>query len=328
MVSINYKQVCEQLLAGLAAKQREVIERRFGLKSGERETLEAIGKSHKICRERVRQIEKSAFAKMKKSVSLCKEPSKAFAKRLKISGGVREERAFLDEVGGKDFKPHAYFLLVFCGDFIRTKENDKIFAFWAQDKQSMETVETFIAAAEGKLQESEKLASSRELALLLGLKKTVAESYLEISKRVQKNKKGLYGLREWPEVNPKGIKDKIYLLLKESKNPLHFSDVAKGIEGSLVQTVHNELIRDPRFVLIGRGLYALKDWGYVAGDVKDVILNIFGEENRPLSKQEILGRVMKQRRIKENTVLMNLGNRKYFSRGNDGLYRRTDVREA
>ncbi len=328
MAGINYKQICTQLLSPLAAKQREVIERRFGLKTGKRETLEAIGKTHKICRERVRQIEKAAFVKMKKSASLCREPARVFAKYLKNSGGAREESAFLRQAGGKDFSPHVYFLMIFCGDFIRVKESDDTLAFWAQDKQSVEAVKTFIAAAAERLEESKKLASSRGLSAILGLKKAVAESYLEVSKRVQKNKDGLYGLREWPEVNPKGIKDKIYLLLKESKNPLHFSDVARGIEGSLVQTVHNELIRDPRFVLIGRGLYALKDWGYVAGDVKDVILNIFGNEGRPLSKQEILDRVMRQRHIKENTVLMNLGNKNYFSRGEDGLYRRADVQEA
>jgi len=138
----------------------------------------------------------------------------------------------------------------------------------------------------------------------------------------------LYGLREWPEVNPKGIKDKIYLLLKKAGEPLHFTDVAKGIEGSLVQTVHNELIRDPRFVLIGRGIYALKNWGYIEGDVKDVISNIIGSESRPLTKQEILDRVMKQRHIKENTVLMNLSNKRYFSRDDQGRYTRVNVQEA
>jgi len=119
----------------------------------------------------------------------------------------------------------------------------------------------------------------------------------------------LYGLREWPEVSPKGIKDKIYLLFKRTRKPLHFTEVANKIEGSLVQTVHNELIRDSRFVLIGRGIYALREWGYVEGDVKDVILNIFATENKPLTKEEILERVKKQRFIKENTVLMNLGNK-------------------
>ena len=200
--------------------------------------------------------------------------------------------------------------------------------FLGADSESENAAKNFIAMAHAKLGETKKLSSARELAALSGLKKTVAESYLGISKKIQKNQDGIYGLREWPEVSPKGIKDKIYLLFKKTRKPLHFTDVAGKIEGSLVQTVHNELIRDKRFVLIGRGIYALKEWGYVEGDVKDVILNIFSNENRPLTKSEILDARTKQRLIKENTVLMNLSNKKYFARDTEGKYWRSHVQEA
>ena len=323
MFNINYQQICQELLGQLPPKQREVIERRFGLKAGDRETLEAIGKSHNICRERVRQIEKVSLAKMRKKASGYKEASKLFAKHLKNYGGVREEQSLLEELGNKDFKAHAYFLLTLSGDFLRVGESEDFNCLWAIDKESLEAAKKFVAEALTSLSEKKQLASGRELANLTGLKKMVAESYLGISKKILKSKEGLYGLREWPEVSPKGIKDKIYLLLKQNHKPLHFTDVARKIDGSLVQTVHNELIRDKRFVLIGRGIYALREWGYAEGDVKDVILKIFDNENRPLTKAEILDRVMKQRLIKENTVLMNLSNKKFFSRDNEGRYWRT-----
>lgn len=328
MFNINYLEICQELLSQLPQKQREVIERRFGLKTGNRETLEAIGKSHSICRERVRQIEKVSLAKMKKKSSGYKEATKLFAKHLKSLGGVREESALLEELGGKDYKAHAYFILTLSGEFLRAGENDDFNCLWAQDLESLEAAKKFVSEAFASLLEKRQLTSSRELANLSNLKKAVAESYLGISRKIQKNKEGLYGLREWPEVSPKGIKDKIYLLLKKNRKPLHFTDVAHKIEGSLVQTVHNELIRDKRFVLIGRGIYALREWGYSEGDVKDVILNIFQNENRPLTKAEILDRVMKQRLIKENTVLMNLSNKKFFSRDNEGKYWRANVQEA
>ena len=339
MANINYQQICGELLSLLPSKQREVIERRFGLKTGKRETLEAIGKSHAICRERVRQIEKAGLAKMKKKISGYKEISKLFAKHLKNLGGVCEENVLLRELGGSPshkasaeqsdgFKAHAYFLLTLFGDFIRVGETDNFNCFWAVDSESVRTAKDFEAAAVALLEEKKQLVSGRELAAPKGLKKAVGESYLGISKKIQKNKEGLYGLREWPEVNPKGIKDRIYLLFKKSRGPLHFTDVSKKIDGSLVQTVHNELIRDKRFILIGRGIYALREWGYVEGDVKDVILNIFSNENRPLTKNEILDRVMKQRFIKENTVLMNLSNKKYFLRDKEGKYWHSGVREA
>jgi len=330
MANINYKKICSELVEALAPKQREVIERRFGLKAGKRaasgefgfrrETLEAIGKDYGICRERVRQVEKAAMTKMKKRIAGYREVPQVFGRHLKNAGGVREEAALLEELGGGEFEPHVNFLLVLGGEFIRFAENDPFKSFWAIDDQSAQAAKNFVSSAARFLEEKKSLAAIRELASSSGLKKSIAESYLGISLRVQKNRDGLYGLREWPEVNPKGIKDKIYLLFRKTGNPLHFTEVARQIEGSLVQTVHNELIRDRRFVLIGRGKYALKDWGYVAGDVKDVILKIFGEENRPLTRREILDRVMKQRQIKENTVLMNLSNKKYFSRDNEGRY--------
>ncbi len=88
----------------------------------------------------------------------------------------------------------------------------------------------------------------------------------------------------------------------------------------LPQTVHNELIKDPRFVLIGRGIYALKEWGYEPGEVKDVITRIIKKAGKSLSKKDIVSRVMEQRMVKENTISQNLSNRKHFSRDSEGKY--------
>lgn len=304
--------------------------RRFGLESGARETLESIGKGFSICRERVRQIEKASFNKMKKSASRCREAFKSFAKYLKGVGGVRREDSLLLSLAGDNAQAQAqaYFLMALSGEFVRVSENDDFYALWAVNRDMLDAAKGVVASVAAKLAESGKPVNAKELSAATGLKKPVLESYLEISKKIQKNTEGLYGLREWPEINPKGIKDKIYLLFKKSEKPFHFTDVARRIQGSLVQTVHNELIRDPRFVLIGRGIYALKEWGYLEGDVKDVINAVFAQENRPLTREEILDRVMKQRLIKENTVLMNLSNKKFFTKDPEGKYQRNEVREA
>jgi hypothetical protein len=144
------------------------------------------------------------------------------------------------------------------------------------------------------------------------------EKILEISKRIEKNKDGFYGLKEWPEINPRRLKDKIYLIFKEFQKPLHFEEIGRMIEGANLRSVHNELIRDRRFVLIGRGIYALREWGYFPGEVKDIIFKFLKEEG-PLTKEEILERIKKQRMVKENTVLINLA--KYFERDEKGRYR-------
>ena len=85
------------------------------------------------------------------------------------------------------------------------------------------------------------------------------------------------------------------------------------------QTVHNELIKDPRFILVGRGTYALKEWGYQSGTVKEVIGQLL-KENGPLTKEEILKKVLETRLVKPNTILINLQNRQYFSRDKNNKY--------
>ena len=131
-----------------------------------------------------------------------------------------------------------------------------------------------------------------------------------------------WGLTKWPTVNPKNIRDKIYVVLEEHKEPMHFSDIAKAISSSdfkrknvTVQAIHNELIKDSRFVLIGRGIYALDSWGFEKGTVSDIITKILmkaGSEG--LSRKEIVKQVLRERKVKETTVLLNLQNKNLFTR--------------
>ncbi len=74
----------------------------------------------------------------------------------------------------------------------------------------------------------------------------------------------------------KGMRDYAFLVIRKHGSPIHFREVARQInlvfkKKAHTATTHNELIKDPRFVLVGRGLYALKEWGYMSGVVKDVI---------------------------------------------------------
>ena len=107
---------------------------------------------------------------------------------------------------------------------------------------------------------------------------------------------------------------------------MHFMDIANVIsshfnESTKVNTVHNELIRNADFVLIGRGIYVLKSWGYRAGTVLDVIVDVFKKAgNKPLSADEIAKRVLKTRQVKKNTIYMNLQNRDHVERVGRNLY--------
>jgi hypothetical protein len=105
---------------------------------------------------------------------------------------------------------------------------------------------------------------------------------------------------------------------------MHFREVATTINELFshkahIATTHNELIKDARFVLVGRGLYALSEWGYTAGVVKEVLKEILEAEG-PLSREEIIDKVRKERYVKDNTILVNLQDGNLFKKLANGTY--------
>jgi len=316
----NYQKICLNLLKDLPQRQKEVIFRRFGLKNGQRETLELIGESYGITRERVRQIVRDGILNLKPKTEKYQKIFQHFQKYLKNRGGLKKEEILLKELGGENQKPQVYFLLTLGENLQRFGETEDFYSLWLIDQDSLKRAEEITDSLFQRLKKLGKSLTLKEISSFISLKKPVLISYLEISKKIQRNSEGLFGLLDWPEINPRGVKDKAYIVFKKIGKPLHFAEVARLIEGSLVQTVHNELIKDPRFVLVGRGIYALEEWGYFPGQVKDVILKILKEEGKPLTKEEILEKVRKQRLVKENTVFLNLSNKKHFLRNSQGKY--------
>jgi len=321
---IDYAQICSKILEVLPPRQKEVILRRFGLGIGtgknQRETLESIGKDIGITRERVRQIERDGFSSLKPELKKCQGAFKYFKDSLKKTGNLKKEETLLLELGGGKFQNQVYFLLTLGQDFERFGETNDFYSLWTIDRASWVSAQKTIDSVYEKLKKINRPLELKELNKLSFPTPAVLISYLEVSKKIQKNAKGLFGLKDWPEINPRKIKDKAFLVLRESQKPLHFTQVAGLINSALPQTVHNELIKDQRFVLVGRGIYALKEWGYEEGMVKDVISSILKTAGRPLEKEEVLEKTLKQRLVKENTVFLNLSNKKYFLRNSEGRY--------
>ncbi|MEK9135403.1 MAG: sigma factor-like helix-turn-helix DNA-binding protein [Patescibacteria group bacterium] len=320
MPNVNYQKICQDLISDLSPRQKDVILERFGLNGGERKTLEAVGESFGVTRERVRQIQDGALEEIKDKTENYPVVFQNLKKYFQSFGDLKKEDAMLQELGEEKWQNQIYFLLTLSNGFVRFGANKDFHPLWAAGAASLERAQKTISLLYQKLEEAKTPLSLKELAKFASQNTPVLESYLEVSKKIQKNSEGVFGLKDWPEINPRGVKDKAYLLFKKTQEPLHFTKVANMIEGSLVQTVHNELIRDPRFILVGRGMYALKEWGYEPGQVKDVISRILKNGKKPLSKEEILGKVLEQRIVKENTVFLNLNNKKYFSRTPQGKY--------
>jgi hypothetical protein len=151
------------------------------------------------------------------------------------------------------------------------------------------------------------------------------DSIMDIYIDLVKGEEKFIGLEAWKILNPSTLKDKAIYVLKKKKEPMHFLDIASAIteyfsEPVKVSTIHNELIRNAEFVLIGRGIYVLKEWGYKDGTVLDVVLDIFKKAGAPLSTEEITARVLKIRQVKTTTIYMNLQNKKYIERVGRNLY--------
>ncbi len=337
----NYQTICNNLIKGLPSRIKDVIEQRFGLKNNERKTLEEIGKAYGITRERVRQIEEAGFAKLRPRLEEHQEVLNYFQEQIKLAGNLRKEDVLLESLGGLKSQNQAFFFLNLGGNFKKLYQTKDFYSLWTTDENSVKFAKEAIDFLIKRFSELKKPLTFEEVKKEVNShfeKKLTSESLqslFEISKQIKVGVDGKYGLKDWSEINPRGVKDKAYLILKREKKPLHFTEVTKLINSSefgkilhekaLTQTVHNELIKDSRFVLVGRGLYALGEWGYQPGQVKDVILNVLKESQKPLARKEILDKVLKQRIVKSNTVFLNLNNKKYFFKNPDGKYQ---VREA
>jgi len=332
----NYQKICQDLIKDLPQRQKDIIEQRFGLKNGGRKTLEAIGQGYGITRERVRQIEEDGFSKIKPKLEKYQEVFKYFENEIQKFGGLKKEEKLLNIFGGSKFQNQVFFLLTLSQKFQRFGENKEFYSLWALDSNSLTFAKEVLSFLSKRFLEIghplnfEELLKETNLKLERKLIPQTLQSYLEVTKRIQSGIDKQFGLKDWPEINPRGVRDRAYLIFQKEKKPLHFAQVTHLINNSkfekisqpsaLVQTVHNELIKDPRFVLVGRGLYALKEWGYQPGEVKDIISMILRQEKKPLTKEEIINQVLKQRIVKVNTILLNLSR---FPKTADGKYRFT-----
>ena len=336
-IKFKPKQVSKKLMSALSDRSKEVIESRYGLgKNIERMTLEAIGKHYGITRERVRQIENHSIAAIRKSRFYSEEKPvfDELEQLIRDLGGVIVEQDLLDHISkDKSLQNHINFLLVIGHPFKKIKEDDDFKHRWFVDEDLSGKVHTSLKKIYENLKDEDLVSETEMIKAFMDQVKDLAEKikneevvrrWLSISKKIGKNPLGEWGKTTSPNISTKGMRDYAFLVIRKHGSPIHFKEVARIIsevfnKKAHIATCHNELIKDQRFVLVGRGLYALSEWGYMSGVVKDVIRKIL-EKNGPLTKEEIINKVMKERYVKENTIAVNLQNSKYFKKNKDGKY--------
>jgi hypothetical protein len=336
-LSFSPKQTSKKLTAVLPERSSDVITKRFGLGLDTKKmTLEAIGQKYGITRERVRQIEENALASIRKSDEFL-EYKNTFEELHNVIvelGGLVSEEDLLTHLSNKEGeRNHLHFMLVLGNEFKRYKENDKFVHRWTTDQKLSAQVEDSIEKLFKSLSKDQIVSESEMISAFLDYLKDISNNYkkdevlkrwLNVSKRIGRNPLDEWGRADSPNINVKGIRDYAFLVIRQHGSPIHFREVAEQINKMFkkkahVATCHNELIKDPRFVLVGRGLYALKDWGYATGVVRDVIREIL-EKNGALTKNEIVNKVLKERYVKENTIMVNLQNPKHFKKTKEGRY--------
>ncbi len=337
VLTFKPKQVTKRLLVVLPERAQDVIMRRFALnKEDDRMTLEAIGQMYGITRERVRQVENFALGSMKKS-DVFEKDAAVFdeLRNLVVSlGGVVREEDLLNHISTDRSTQNHITLLLVLGDYFKKQKEDARFHHrWIVDEDIADNVTTSLKSLSKELSADNLVTEDEITASFLKHLSDVASHYnneeiikrwLLLSKEIGKNPLGEWGMSASPNVSARGMKDYAFLVIRQHGSPMHFTEVAKAIlsvfgKKAHVATCHNELIKDGRFVLVGRGLYALSDWGYQGGIVKDVIKALLKNEG-PLTKDEIIDRVLKERYVKENTVFVNLQDRAHFKKNKDGKY--------
>jgi hypothetical protein len=336
-LSFKPKGITKKLVEVLPERSRDVITKRYGLGlDTTKMTLEAIGKKYGITRERVRQIEENSLSSIRKSDQFL-EYKNTFEELHNVIvelGGLLSEKDLLDHLStNESTRNHIHFLLVLGNEFKKSKEDEYFTHRWTVDTDLASQVEDSIKKLYKTLNSDQIVSETEIIDAFLQEVKNVAEKYkneanlkrwLNISKKIAPNPLGEWGRADSPNINVKGIRDYAFLVIRKHGSPIHFREVAEEINKTFnkkahVATCHNELIKDPRFVLVGRGLYALKDWGYASGVVRDVIKEVL-EKNGPITKDEIVDKVLKERYVKENTIMVNLQNPIHFKKDKDGKY--------
>ncbi|MDP3900680.1 MAG: sigma factor-like helix-turn-helix DNA-binding protein [bacterium] len=370
--------ILENLFSALREKEQDIIRQRFGLFNNDKVTLEAIGKSYNLTRERIRQIENFAINKIRKHDEFIRWTASLkhiINSLLEEHGGIVERQYLIDNLSYLSLlanseqklslevlRNHYDFILskLLADHFDYVKENDYYHSLWKLKYSEIDHLKELLVMLLTKLKDMEIVLPTHEIIKLIkdsdeykrhNDRLNVSNNFdispvikserynedfnlinenkslyslLRSSKNLKQNKFGFWGLTDWSEIIPKTINHKIYLILKHEGKPLHFKEIANRIneisfdhKRANPATVHNELILDDKYILIGRGIYALKEWGYSNGTVTDVVASVIKEAGRPLTKDEIIEKVMDKRLVKRATINLALMDKTRFNKEGD-----------
>jgi len=344
----NPESLLNELFKNLKEREIEVLNFRYGFKQGDSLTLEEIGKKFNVTRERIRQIENSALKKIKKIENLEEilKPIEVIANQtLEEFGGLMLEKNLIKKILTlPGYTPtnraiiHFILTKLLSEKFHLISSDNYFHNCWKLPTVSHEIITGILDNLVEIIKQSKKPLSAKEIIEKIDFEHLpeyikdkiddqIAHSLLETCKTVNTNPFNEWGLAGWNLISLKRMSDKIYLILQKEGKSLHFTEIAQKIneigfdsKKANPATIHNELILDDKYVLVGRGIYALKEWGYQPGTVADVIEQVLREAGEPLSREEIIERVAKIRMVKRSTIILGLMNKDKFKKNSNNHY--------
>ena len=347
ILEFDPRELVSELLKTLNDREKDIITKRYSLDGDKKFTLDGIGRNYNITRERIRQIENIAVKKMKnisEKIDTVKRLDSIVDDILSEYLGILAENDLVQKISrnttSNDINyQNTKFLIdkilsenynIYKEDddyytLLRTKNND----FDEFNDAISKTIELFNKKQE-PIKQSELWKTYSEAEDIYFNSDQIDEKillkYLNASKKIKQNPLGELGLSNWKSIIPKRMSDKIYLVMKNHKKPMHFRDIATEInqvgfdkKSAHPATVHNELILDDKYVLVGRGIYALKKWGYESGKVSDIVEKTLKEKG-PMKKEDLINEVLKKKLVKKTTVNLAIINNKNIKKNSEGKY--------
>jgi hypothetical protein len=327
----------DTILAPLDARSKDIIARRYGLSQDEPETLESIGRQYGITRERVRQIEANAKKALAARQETLAPIDMLFSDVFATNGGLLTEEyvaELLEPMLGEKISLNLiHFYLEILPGYAFYPKATLFRPHWRLTKNLHPQLEAIVHAGTAALEQAKHPLMMDDVIMhvrqgdLATVSSGIIKAVLRASAAIEQTAFGDWGLTSWAETSPSGVGDKAYAVLRRNSKPEHFRRITEMINEARFdakkanpQTVHNELIKDSRFVLVGRGLYGLKEWGYITGTVADVLESILKEAAAPMSREELVEQVLKQRLVKKNTILLSLQNGNRFVKTEKNRY--------
>lgn len=326
--NLFFEEVVTSITKDINERAIAMIADRFGFGKKSPKTLGQIGETYGITRERVRQIIKEAISKVKhksKNDDLFKKAEEKLSFVIGEKHGIISKKELIKMMKESGEEENFISFILHCSDNFKIIEEE----FDMEEAVVLHHFDlgfwkSITEKAKNILNKNKKALHSDDffgefLRVHPDLEREMFFNFLRVSREIKKGVFEKWGIHNWKEIAPKGVREKAHLIIKEKNKPLHFRDVAKLIDEHKLskkkthpQTVHNELIKDEKFVLVGRGTYALREWGYQRGTVKDVINEILASSNEPLHQDEVIEKVLSVRNVKKTTVIINLN--KFFDK--------------